>query len=55
MQPAVELPDHMAVLFLIFQGTSILFFIMAKLIYVPPTNLAALVSFSLLIIAIFTG
>jgi len=36
--PEVELLEHMVVLFLIFRGTSILFCIMAVLIYIPSSS-----------------
>ena len=37
--PGVELLDHMATLFIVFKGTSILFSIVATPIYIPPTVL----------------
>ena len=36
--PEVELPDHMAVLFLIFQGNFILFSIVAVPVYIPTNS-----------------
>ena len=40
--PGVELLDHMVALFLVFSGTSILFFLVAAPIYIPTNSVGGL-------------